>query len=310
MDAADKKIAVARLSVWSNSFLVVLKLVVGLMMGSVSVLSEAIHSGMDLVAALIAKYSVKRSAEPADSDHTYGHGKFENLSGFVEGALIFVAAAIIVYEAGKRLFDATDVEMLGAGMAVMAVSTCVNIVVSRKLFRVARETESLALEADAYHLMTDVWTSAGVLVALGVIFVTGWQFVDPVVAMIVAAMIFRAAYDITKRSCDGLLDKSLPQHEMRVLEEIMKRHEVHFVDYHRLRTRKIGAERQVDLHVTVPSGMSVSESHDIVERFEMEVKDALPGSTVVVHVEPCRKDCESCKMSEAEDAIFRSKKPQ
>jgi cation diffusion facilitator family transporter len=307
MDAADKKIAVARLSVWSNSFLVALKLTVGLMMGSVSVLSEAIHSGMDLVAALVARYSVKRSAEPADSDHAYGHGKFENLSGFLEGVLIFAAAAIIVYEATRRLFNVTEVEMLTAGMAVMAVSAGVNIVVSRKLFRVAKETESLALEADAYHLMTDVWTSAGVLVALGVIFVTGWKVVDPIVAMVVAAMIFRAAYDITKRSCDGLLDKSLPDHEMRVLEVVMKRHEVHFVDYHRLRARKTGAERQVDLHVTVPSKMSVSESHDLVEMLEREVRDALPRSTVVVHVEPCRKDCESCKMSEKDRIVFRPK---
>ena len=308
MEAAEKKIAVAGLSVWSNSFLVALKLVVGLMMGSVSVLSEAIHSGIDLVAALVARYSVKRSAEPADMDHTYGHGKYENLSGFFEGALIFLAAAIIVYEAGKRLFDVTEVEMLHAGMLVMAISAGVNIVVSRKLFRVAKETESLALEADAYHLMTDVWTSAGVFVALGVILVTGWQLVDPVVAMIVAVLIFRAAFDITKRSCDGLLDRSLPEHEMRVLEAVVRRHEVHFVDYHRLRTRKVGAERQVDLHVTVPRGMTVIDSHSLIERLESEIREALPGSTIVVHVEPCEKDCESCKLSEREQ-VFRSKNP-
>ncbi len=307
MEAAEKKIAVARLSVWSNSFLVALKLVAGLLMGSVGVLSEAIHSGMDLVAALVARYSVKRSAEPADQDHAYGHGKFECLSGFFEGVLIFIAAAIIVYEAARRLFGESEVEYLGAGMAVMAVSAVVNVYVSRKLLRVAKETDSLALEADAYHLMTDVWTSAGVLVALGVILVTGWQFVDPVIAIVVAALIFRAAYDITKRSCDGLLDKSLPEHEMRTLEVVMSRHSSHFIDYHRLRTRKMGAERQVDLHVTVPSEMSVSESHSLVEQLEREVREALPGSTVVVHVEPCGRECESCKMAERE-RVFRRRK--
>jgi cation diffusion facilitator family transporter len=309
METAEKKIAVARLSVWSNTFLVALKLVVGLLMGSVSVLSEAIHSAMDLVAALVARYSVKRSAEPADHDHAYGHGQYENLSGFFEGALIFVAAAIIVYEAMKRLFDASEVEFLGAGMAVMAVSAGVNMIVSRKLFKVAKETESLALEADAYHLMTDVWTSAGVFVALGVIFVTGWEFVDPVVAIIVAALIFRAAYDITKRSCDGLLDRSLPDQEMHVLETVMARHRSYFIDYHRLRTRKTGAERQVDLHVTVPRDMSVSDSHELVERLEREVREALPGSTVVVHVEPCGKECESCRLAERERVFGRKKSP-
>ena len=308
MEAAEKKIAVAGLSVWSNSFLVALKLVVGLMMGSVSVLSEAIHSGIDLVAAFVARYFVKRSAEPADKDHTYGHGKYENLSGFIEGTLIFLAAAVIVYEASKRLFEATEVEMVGVGMLVMAISAGVNIIVSRKLFKVAKETESLALEADAYHLMTDVWTSAGVFVALGVILVTGWQIVDPVVAMFVAALIFRAAFGITKRSCDGLLDRSLPEHELEVLEAVVKRNEVHFVDYHRLRTRKVGAERQVDLHVTVPRDMTVIDSHSLVEKLEGEIREALPRCTVVVHVEPCEKDCESCRMSEG-GQVFMSKNP-
>lgn len=309
MEAAEEKIAVARLSVFSNSFLVALKLVVGILMGSVSVLSEAIHSAMDLVAAVVARYSVKRSAEPADRDHTYGHGKFENLSGLFEGVLIFVAAAIIVYEASDRLFDAAEVEFLGAGMVVMGISTAVNIIVSRKLFRVAKETDSLALEADAYHLMTDVWTSAGVMVALGVMLITGWQFVDPVVAIFVAALIFRAAYDITKRSCDGLLDKSLPDHEMKTLEIVMQRHASYFIDYHRLRARKTGAERQMDLHVTVPKDMSVSDSHDLVERLEREVRKALPGCTVVVHVEPCGKECESCKMAEREYVFGRKRRP-
>ncbi len=308
MDVAERKVAVASLSVLSNSFLVALKLVVGLLMGSISVLSEAIHSGIDLVAALVARYSVKRSAEPADKDHAYGHGKYENLSGFFEGALIFLAAAVIVYEASGRLFDATEVEMLGVGMLVMAISAGVNIVVSRKLLRVARETESLALEADAYHLMTDVWTSAGVFVALGVILVTGWQVVDPLVAMVVAALIFRAAFDITKRSCDGLLDRSLPEHEVQSLEAIVKRHEAHFVEYHKLRTRKTGADRQVDLHVTFPRDMTVVDSHRLVERMEREIRDALPRCTVVVHVEPCAKDCESCRMSARGD-VFRSKNP-
>ena len=304
MDAAAEKIAVARLSVMSNTFLVALKVVAGLLMGSVSVLSEAIHSGMDLVAAVIARYSVGRAAEPADADHLYGHGKFENMSGLIEGSLIFVAAGAIIFEAARRIVWMDDVELVAAGMAVMLVSAVVNIVVSRRLFAVARKTDSLALEADAYHLETDVWTSIGVFAALGVILITGWHIVDPLVAMFVAALIIRAAYGITKRSADGLLDKSLPEDEMRRIEMVLAQHSSDFVDYHRLRSRKTGAERELDLHVTVPSTLSVSDSHDLVEKLEVEIRHALPRSTIVVHVEPCHGDCESCRMARKE-RVFR-----
>ncbi|MDH3365813.1 MAG: cation diffusion facilitator family transporter [Thermoplasmata archaeon] len=307
MSGDIEKAAAARLSVWSNSSLVSLKLVVGVLMGSVGVLSEALHSGIDLVAAIIARYSVKRSAEPADRDHQYGHGKFENMSGFVEGALIFAVAAIIVFEASRRLLSMTEVEYVPAGMAVMAVSTVVNICVSRRLFDVAKRTDSLALEADACHLRTDVWTSAGVFVALGIIQVTGWQYVDPIVAMVVAGLIIRAAYSITTRSADGLLDRTLPEEEMRIVKEVLIKHEMHFVDWHRLRSRKTGSERQLDLHVTVPSAMSVSESHDLVETMEGEIHRKLPRSTIVIHVEPCEKDCETCRIAESERASRKCK---
>jgi cation diffusion facilitator family transporter len=304
MSGDAEKTAVANLSVLSNSCLVILKVVAGAMMGSVGVMSEALHSGMDLVAAVIAKYSVKRSAEPADRDHQYGHGKFENMSGLFEGALIFVVAAIIVIEASRRLMSLSDVEYVPAGMAVMGISTVVNIYVSRRLFEVAKRTDSLALEADACHLRTDVWTSAGVFVALGVIQVTGWQYVDPVVAIVVAGFIIRAAYSITSRSTDGLLDRTLPEHEMMIVKEILLEHETHFVDWHRLRARKTGSERQLDLHVTVPSAMSVSESHALVEAMESEIRLKLPKSTIVIHVEPCEKDCETCRIAESE-RIFK-----
>ena len=308
MDAAAEKVAVARLSVMSNTFLVALKIVAGLLMGSVGVLSEAIHSGIDLVAAVIARYSVGRSAKPADADHLYGHGKFENLSGLIEGSLIFVAAGAIVFEAARRIVWMDEVELVAAGMVVMLVSAVVNIAVSRRLFEVARKTDSLALEADAYHLKTDVWTSIGVFAALGVIMVTGWHFVDPLIAMFVAALIIRAAYGITKRSADGLLDKSLPEDEMREVETVLARHASDFLDYHRLRSRKIGAEREIDLHVTVPSTMSVSDSHDLVEKLEAEIRQALPRSTIVVHVEPCHGECESCRMARKQ-RVFRHRRP-
>lgn len=307
MDAASEKVQVARLSVYSNTALVVTKLIVGVMMMSVGVISEALHSGIDLVAAVIARFSVKRSAEPADQDHRFGHGKFENLSGMIEGALIFVAAAIIIYEGGKRLFEPTEVEFLAAGVVVMGFSAVLNFFVSRKLMEVAERTDSLALEADALHLRTDVWTSVGVLVALVAIYFTGEKLIDPMVALFVAAFILRAAYDITTRSSHGLLDVALPDAEMKQIEKIMNEHTTKYVNFHRLRARKTGSERQIDLHLTVPSNLSVKESHDLAEHLEQDVKAALPRATMVIHVEPCDKECEKCRLRESAEAFKGSK---
>src|SRR4030065_442776 len=183
MDAAQEKIAIARLSVYSNAALVALKIIVGVLMGSVAVVSEAIHSGVDLLAALIARFSVKKPAEPADQDHRFGHGKYENLSGMIEGALIFVAAAWIIYQAVGRLQGEAAIEQVGLGMVVMGISSVVNFAIARRIMTVARKTESLALEADAYHLLTDVYTSLGVFVALGLIIITGWKPLASLVAV-------------------------------------------------------------------------------------------------------------------------------
>ena len=297
MDAAQEKIAVARLSVYSNTSLVILKLIVGFFMGSVAVLSEAIHSGIDLVAAMIARYSVKKSAEPADKDHRYGHGKFENLSGMIEGSLIFVAAAIIIYEAGLRLFGDFEVELLAAGMLIMGVSAVVNFLVARKLTEVAKRTDSLALEADAYHLRTDVWTSAGVFVALVLIQITDIHVLDPAVALLVAMFIIHAAFDITRRSAEGLVDKSLPEAEIKLIERIISEHKGDILNYHKLRARKMGSERQIDLHMIVPRNLSIKEGHDLVDKLEQDIKKALPHTITVVHIEPCDANCERCKMS-------------
>ncbi len=308
MDAASEKVSVAKLSVYSNSVLVVTKLVVGVMMMSVGVISEALHSGIDLVAAMIARFSVKRSAEPADSDHRFGHGKYENLSGMIEGALIFIAAGVIVFEAGRRLLEPMEVEYVAAGMAVMGVSAVLNFFVSRKLMEVAKRTDSLALEADALHLKTDVWTSAGVFVALAAILVTGERLIDPVIALFVAAFIIRAAYEITMRSSQGLLDRALPDSEMREIERIMNEHSTEYVNFHRLRARKTGSERQIDLHLTVPSDLSVEESHALSDHLELDIRAALPRTTTVIHVEPCDKDCEKCRLRESSVAFKGSKK--
>jgi len=303
MDKAQEKIAVARLSVYSNTSLVILKVIVGFFMGSVAVLSEAIHSGIDLVAALIARYSVKRSAEPADRDHRYGHGKYENLSGMIEGALIFVAAAWIIYEAIKKFYKPAGIDIIYIGIVVMGVSAVLNFVVSRKLADVAKRTDSLALEADAYHLKTDVWTSAGVFVALVLIQFTGIMWLDPAVAMIVAAFIIHAAYDITTRSAEGLLDRSLPDAEIKLIERILKERKGIILNFHRLRARKMGSERQIDLHIIVPHDVSVKDGHDFVDEVEIQIRKDLPGSVIVIHIEPCDEDCSRCRMVKGEKGM-------
>jgi len=304
MDAAHEKIKVARLSVYSNSALVALKIISGLLMGSVAVISEAIHSAIDLIAALIARYSVKMSAEPADREHRYGHGKYENLSGLIEGSLIFIAAAGIIYQAVQKFLhppESTGVyyEFLFAGILIMGISAGVNFFVSRRLMKVAKRTESLALEADAFHLTTDVLTSVGVFIALGLIQLGGPLWLDPAVAIAVAAFIIHAAYDITRRSAEGLVDKSLPETEIRLIERVIRDHE-HILNYHKLRARRMGSERQIDVHMIVPRNLSVKEGHDLVDHLEHEIKEELPGSSIIIHIEPCDQNCARCRMSPAD----------
>jgi len=297
MGAAEEKLAVAKLSVYSNTTLVILKVVAGLLMGSVAVISEAIHSGIDLLAAMIARYSVKKSAEPADKEHRYGHGKYENLSGMIEGSLIFIAAAAIIYEAGLRLMGDFEVVQLPAGMAIMGFSAVLNYFVSVRLSKVAKRTDSLALEADAYHLKTDVWTSVGVFIALALIQLTDVHLLDPVVAIIVAGFIIHAAYDITRRSTEGLLDQSLPEEEIHLIERVIEEHRTDVLSFHKLRARKMGAERQIDLHMIVPRNLSVKEGHDLVDHLEREIKKELPRCVVVIHMEPCDANCDRCRMT-------------
>jgi cation diffusion facilitator family transporter len=298
MDRTQEKIAIAKLSVYSNSALVALKLVSGFLMGSVAVWSEAIHSGIDLVAALMARYSVQKSGEPADKDHRYGHGKFENLSGMLEGALIFGVAAWIIYQGALKFIHPSEVKIIYVGMAIMGFSAILNYYVSRRLAAVAKKTDSLALEADAYHLRTDVWTSAGVFIALGLIQLLGAEYgwLDPAVAMVVAMFIIHAAYDITTRSTEGLLDKSLPEAEMKLIEQVVKSYGGNVLNFHKLRARKMGSERQIDLHLVVPMNLSIKDGHSLVEELERDIKKELPGSIIIVHIEPCDENCERCRM--------------
>jgi cation diffusion facilitator family transporter len=298
MDTQRRKVRVAVLSVVSNTTLVVIKLIAGLMIGSVSIISEAIHSGVDLLAAIIALFSVKTSSIPADSEHPFGHGKIENISGTIEALLIFVAAIWIIYEAAKKLMHPEPMEAIGWGVGVMLVSAVVNIVVSEMLFKVGRETDSIALQADAWHLKTDVYTSAGVMGGLALIWIAQWVFpgkdffwLDPVAALGVALLIIKAAYDLTAQSAKDLLDIHLPKTEVEWIRQCILDQKSVVRGFHDLRTRKAGHFRFVDFHLKVDPLMSVMDSHDITKVLKKMIKEKFPGTTVTIHIEPCDSDC-------------------
>ncbi len=296
--AAHKEItAVARLSIYSNTFLLILKIAVGFFMGSISVLSEALHTGIDLLAAVIANYSVRKAGKPADDIHRFGHGKFENVSGTVEAILIFVAAIVILYKAVEKVINpgTMELDLLGAGIAIMGISTAVNFYVSRKIMKVAKKAESIALEADAYHLTTDVYTSVGVFIGLILIQVTGNQIFDPVLAFIVALIILKASYDLTKRSVSGIMDVKLSDREEDLIRSIISEHYSDYAEYHNLRSRMSGAERFVDLHLVVPRNQHVSDAHDFCDHLEKDIKEKIPNLSLLIHIEPCEADCEICR---------------
>ncbi len=282
----NKKVKVARLSILSNTVLIICKLVVGIISGSVSIISEAIHSSMDLLAAIIAFLSVRISDTPPDKKHPYGHGKYENVSGVIEAILIFVAAGWIIFEAVKKLVSVTPVESIGIGSIVMLFSALVNILVSRRLYKVAKETDSIALEADALHLKADVYTSLGVGVGLLFIWATGWYILDPIVAILVAIFILHESYILLKTAYSPLLDVQLPDNEIEAIEASIRKFTNSNINYHQLRTRKAGFYKYVDLHLEVPRMLTVDEAHHICDKIEKDIESKIKNIEVHIHVEP------------------------
>jgi len=299
----SEKTQVASLSVASNTFLTLAKVVIGLISGSVSILSEGIHSGIDLVAAFIALFAVRESGKPADSRHAYGHGKIENVSGTVEAALIFVAAMMIIVEAIQKIHKIVDgvegnVGDLGLGMVIMGVSATMNLIVSTRLMKVAKQTDSVALEADALHLRTDVFTSAGVFIGLVLIKITGWAILDPIIALGVALMIIKASFDLTKQAFAPLVDVSLPDEEREIIAKVLLHHADEFVEFHKLRTRKAGAERHIDLHLVVAKYTPLVDIHELCDVIEVEISEELHGTSVLIHAEPCCSRDVECPVEE------------
>ncbi len=279
----NQKVKVARLSVISNTSLIVLKLIAGIMSGSVSIISEAIHSSMDLLAAIIAYFSVRVSDTPADEKHPYGHGKIENVSGVIEALLIFVAAIWIIIEAAKKFTSHQPLESIWIGVLVMFISGVVNFYVSKRLYKVAKETDSLALEADALHLKTDVITSLGVALGLFLIWITGIVWLDPVAAILVALFILRESYFLLRKAFLPLLDIAWEKEDVIRLNTVL---EGFNVKVHDLKTRKSGNYRFVDFHVEMAEDMKLAEVHTQCDLIEDAIKQEFKHTVITIHPEP------------------------
>jgi len=293
----NQKIQAAKLSILSNLALVIMKLTVGIMMHSVSVISEAVHSGIDLVASGIAYVSVSLSGQPADEKHHYGHGKIENVAGTIEALLILCAAVFISYEAVMKLIHGHyAVEKIGIGTAVMGISALSNWFVSAHLMKVAKKTDSVALEADALHLRTDVYTSLGVFAGLIAMKLTGLAILDPLVALGVAVLIIKAAWELTQSAFHNILDIKLPEEDEAIILEVLEQNAFRFKGYHKLRNRKSGHIRYIDLHLVVPKLSTVYDGHELSHMIADLIEAKLPHSHVLVHIEPCDETCTDCRM--------------
>jgi cation diffusion facilitator family transporter len=277
----------AALSIVSNSALIALKVVAGVLTGSVAVLTEALHSSIDLLASLIAFFSVRRAEEPADAGHRYGHEKFENAAAAAEGMLVLAGSAVIAFAAIRSLIQGPHLERLGIGIAVVGFAAAVNLGVSTWLFRRGREMSSPALEADAAHLRTDAYTSLGVLVGLALVKITGAEWLDPVVALLIAVAIVTTGARLTLGSLRVLVDEALPDQETEAIRASIEAFAGQgVVGYHQLRTRRAGARRYIDLHVQFRRGTSLEEAHHTAHELQDEIQARLQGADVLIHLEP------------------------
>lgn len=275
----------ATLSIFSNSALIIAKLTVGFLMGSISVISEGFHSAIDLLASFIAFFAIKKAGKAKDDDHNFGHAKYENLSGFVEALLILFAGLIIIYEAVQKLISRAPVESLGLGIIVMVSGSAINLIISRVLHHIARKENSIALKADAAHLLTDVYTSAGVTLGLVLIKITGLTVLDPIFAILVSILIIKTSIQLVKESSKDLLDTSLNNEELEKIKNVFSQHP-EVKNYHKLRTRKSGNVREIDIHIKMDRDLRLEDVHVICHRIEAEIKAIFPESYVLLHPEP------------------------
>jgi len=276
----------ALLSVATALVTITLKLIAWKLTGSVGLLSDAIESFVNLLAALVAFWALMVARKPADSEHAFGHTKAEYLAGGFEGMAIIAAAAGIAAAAVDRLFHLQPLTDVGAGVLVSVAASAVNGVVALILLRAGRRLDSITLRADAWHLLTDVWTSAGVLAGVGLVWATGWLVLDPIVALLVAANIVWTGMRLLHETGQGLLDRALNEEELKKIHAVLESYRPRGVEFHELRTRAAGPRRFVQMHVLVPGSWSVQKGHDLLEEVEQTLAGVLPGASVITHLEP------------------------
>ena len=303
MQINQKKKIVAGMSIMSNVILSVLKIITALLSGSLSIISEAIHSLSDLFASALTFFSVVKSSQPADSDHPYGHGKYEDMAGFIEGVLIIIASLFIIIEATKKIIFGINIDSENTlGIAVMFIAVVLNIIVISLLFAVAKESNSISLYADGEHLRTDVYSSLGVLMGLILIKVTGYTVLDPIIAILVAGMIFKAGYSISQRAGSNLLDHSLPEDTINNIKQLIKSHSQNAIlKKGSFKARQIGPTKDIDMILQFPKNTSICECHKICDEVEKQIRLIYPNSSISIHSEPIcyNKNCQtSCVMEE------------
>ena len=276
----------AWLSISAAIVTIALKTIAYLLTGSIGLLSDTLESFVNLVGAIVALAMLTIASRPADADHAFGHSKAEYFSSGVEGVLILIAAASIGVAAVPRILAPQPIEQIGLGLAVSVAASLVNLFVSRVLLKAAKRFRSITLEADAQHLMTDVWTSAGVLLGVGAVALTGWEIIDPIVALVVAGNIVWSGIRIVRKSVSGLMDTAIPAEDQATLQAVLDSYAAREVRYSALRTRQSGAEQFVSFEVRVPGAWTVQQGHALLEEIETEVRRALPQATVLTHMEP------------------------
>ena len=284
--ARNRLIPYAWLSIGAALLTMAIKGAAYLVSGSVGLLSDALESGVNLGAALMALAALSIVARPPDEDHTYGHGKAEYFSSGVEGTLITIAAATIAVAAVRRLMDPQPLFNIGLGIAIATLASLINLGAARILLAAGRRFRSIALEADAQHLMTDVWSSAAILAGMAVVALSGWHILDPLVALLVAGRISWVGIQLVRRSTQGLMDTALPQPVLKAITSILESHASKGVRYHALRSRQAGARYFVSVHIQVPGRWTIQRGHNFLEGVESEIRQAVPNVTVFTHIEP------------------------
>jgi cation diffusion facilitator family transporter len=285
----------AKLSIVIVIGLIVLKVVIGVITGSLSILAQAVDSFLDLFAVVVTFLAIRIATKPADEKHPFGHGKAENMAAIIQAVLIFLAGGSLIYAAVRRIMTGATLELTEAGIGVMLVSIVASIFLSRHLLRVARREDSPALQANAHNIATDVYSAAAVLVGLILVRFTGFSMIDPILAILVALFIFKVACDVLRNSFGGLVDVKLPNNEEDNIKSAITEHlggEV--VNFHKLRTRKAGSQRYIDLHLIMPKNTSLEEAHRMCDHLEEDIESRFPHTDVTIHVEPCDEKCEWC----------------